>query len=409
MRVLTHPLRYPLLRTPFALIALAATATACGRNETAQARGGEPAAKAVHAEAAREESVRRVVEVVGTLAAEDEVTVSSQAEGVVRRVLADLGDAVRRDQPLVELDHEKPQYNLDQQRAALARALTKYGASDLGQLPPIEETPDVRKAAAELAQAKQAYDRSVELQKRQLIPQQAMDDARAALQGKQALYESALQNARNLRADIDVANAAVKLADRQLRDAFVRAPFDGHVQKRMVSVGELVKTEMPVMTVVRINPLKILAQIPERMAPWIKVGQPIVLRVDAYPDRTFDGTVTRISPAVSTETRTVAFEASAPNGGGVLKPGTFARVSLETALVENVLTIPYTAMQYRYGVNRAFVIKGDTLSAQELKLGDRRGDRMEIAGGLKAGDLVATTDVDNLSDGQKVTVGTPKD
>jgi RND family efflux transporter MFP subunit len=113
----------------------------------------------------------------------------------------------------------------------------------------------------------------------------------------------------------------VKLADRQLRDAFVRAPFDGHVQKRMVSVGELVKTEMPVMTVVRINPLKVLAQIPERMAPWIKVGQPIVLRVDAYPDRTFDGTVTRISPAVSTETRTVRLRSARPERGGVLKPG----------------------------------------------------------------------------------------
>jgi RND family efflux transporter MFP subunit len=162
------------------------------------------------------------------------------------------------------------------------------------------------------------------------------------------------------------------------------------------------------MTVVRINPLKVLAQIPERMAPWIKIGQPVVLRVDAYPDRTFDGTVTRISPAVSTETRTFAFEASAPNSGGVLKPGTFARVSLETALVENVLTIPYAAMQYRYGVNRAFVVKGGSLSAQELKLGDRRGDRMEIAAGVKAGDLVATTDVDNLSDGQKVTVGAPR-
>jgi RND family efflux transporter MFP subunit len=384
------------------LFAGAVAAGACGKTETAQARGAEPKPKTVQTEAVRAESVRRVVEVVGTLAAEDEVTISSQAEGIVRRVLADLGDAVKADQPLIELDHEKLQYSLEQQRATLSRALTKYGASDLNRLPAIEDTPDARRAAAELAQARQAYDRAAELQKRQLIAQQAMDDAQATLRAKEALYESALQNARNLRADIDVANAAVKLADRQLRDTFIRAPFDGSVQKRMVSVGELVKVDTPIMTIVRINPLKVLAQIPERMAPWIKVGQPIALRVDAYPDRTFDGTVTRISPAVSTETRTFAFEASAPNSGGVLKPGTFARVSLETALVENVLTIPYAAMQYRYGVNRAFVVKGDTLSAQELKLGDRHGDRMEINGGLKAGDLIAVTDVDNLADGQKV-------
>jgi membrane fusion protein (multidrug efflux system) len=224
------------------------------------------------------------------------------------------------------------------------------------------------------------------------------------LQAKQASYDAALQNARNLRADIDVAEATMRLADRHLRDTFIRAPFDGSIQKRMVSVGELVKEQMPVMTVVRVDPLKVLAEIPERMAPWIRVGQPIALRVDAFPDRTFDGTVTRISPAVNTQTRTFSFEASAPNSGRVLKPGTFARVRLETALVEKVLTIPYDAMQYRYGVNRAFVVKGDTLSAQELKLGDRHDDRMEVAAGLNPGDLVATTDVDNLSDGQKVSV-----
>src|SRR5262249_46948228 len=244
-----------------------------------------------------------------------------------------------------------------------------------------------------------------ELHKRALIPLQSLDDAKSALQSKQASYDAALQNAKNLRADIDVANATMKLADRQLRDTFIRAPFDGTVQKRMVSVGELVKTPMPVMTVVRVDPLKVRAEIPERMTPWIKIGQPVTLRVDAFPDRTFDGTIARISPAINAQTRTFSFEAAAPNSGRILKPGTFARVRVETALVEKVLTIPYHAMQYRYGVNRAFVLKGDKVAAQELKLGDRHNDRMEIVDGLKAGELIALTDVDNLADGQKVSMG----
>ncbi len=259
--------------------------SACAESGTAAPRGKEAAAKSVKTEAVREEAVHRTVEVVGTLAAEDNVTLSSQAEGVVRRVLADLGDAVKADQPLVELDHEKPQYNLDQQKASLARSLTKYGGTDINHLPPAEETPDVRKAAAELAQAKQANERAEELHKRTLIPQQSLDDAKAAYQSKLASYDSALQTAKNLRADIDVADAALKLADRQLRDAFIRAPFDGFVQKRMVSIGELVKSDMPVMTVVRVDPLKVLAEIPERMAPWIKVGQAVTLKVDAFPDQ----------------------------------------------------------------------------------------------------------------------------
>jgi membrane fusion protein, multidrug efflux system len=87
-----------------------------------------------------------------------------------------------------------------------------------------------------------------------------------------------------------------------------------------------------------------------------------------------------------------------------LKPGTFARVRLETSLVEQVKTIPYAAMQYRYGVYRAFAVDGDKLEAHELKTGDRVGDRMEILDGLNTGDRVALTDVDTLTDGMKVAV-----
>jgi RND family efflux transporter MFP subunit len=342
--------------------------------------------------------------VVGTLAAEDQVTVSSEVDGVVRRVLADLGDRVSSGQTLVEIDREKLQYSLDQQRAAHARALTKYGATEARNLPRVEETPDVRRAAAELAQAKQSLDRASELHRRQLIPQQTLEDADTTLRLKTAAYDAALQEAKNLRADIDASAAGMKLADRQLRDASIRAPFDGYIQQRMISIGELVKAQTPVMTVVRVNPLKLRSEIPERMAPWVKVGQPLTLRVDAFPDTSFTATVSRISPAVTTQTRTFAFEALAPNPDAQLKPGTFARVRLDTSLVEQVLTIPYAAMQYRYGVYRAFAVDGDRLEAHELKTGDRVGDRMEILDGLKNSDRVALTDVDTLTDGMKIAV-----
>jgi len=379
-------------------------ATGCADPSAERDGGPAPAAKRVKTEAVRQESVRRTLEVVGTLAAEDQVTVSSEVDGVVRRVLADLGDRVTAGQMLVELDREKLQYGLDEQNAAHARALTKYGASDANHLPPVEETPDVRRAAAELAQARQALERASELHKRQLIPQQALDDADTALRLKTAAYDAALQEAKNLRADIDASAAAVKLAERHLRDAFIRAPFDGYIQQRMVSIGELVKAQMPVMTVVRVDPLKLRAAIPERMAPWVKVGQPLTLSVDAFPDTRFTATVSRISPAVTTETRTFAFEALAPNPDARLKPGTFARVRLDTDLVEQVKTIPYAAMQYRYGVYRAFAVEGDRLTAHELKTGDRIGDRMEILEGLETGDRVALTDVDTLTDGMTIAV-----
>src|SRR5215510_10898937 len=384
-------------------LALGAAVTAgCADSSAEQARGPKQPAKQVKTEPVRQESVRRTLEVVGTLAAEDQVTVSSEVDGVVRRVLADLGDRVASGQALVEIDREKLQYNLDQQRAAHARALTKYGAADVDHLPQIEDTPDVRRAAAELAQARQSLDRASELHKRQLISQQTLDDAETTVRLKRAAYDSALQEAKNLRADIDASAAAMKLADRQLRDTSIRAPFDGYVQQRMVSLGELVKAQMPVMAVVRVDPLKLRSEIPERMAPWVKVGQPLTLSVDAFPAKEFTATVSRISPAVTTQTRTFAFEALAPNPEALLKPGTFARVRLETSLVEQVKTIPYAAMQYRYGVYRAFAVEGDRLAARELKTGDRVGDRMEIIEGVSSGDRVALTDVDTLTDGMKI-------
>jgi RND family efflux transporter MFP subunit len=387
-----------------AVLCTAAVAYGCAGSSAERGDGPEEAAKAVKTDAVREESVRRTLEVVGTLAAEDQVTVSSEVEGVVRRVLADLGDRVTSGQPLVELDREKLQYNLDQQRAAHARALTRYGAPNADDLPQVEDTPDVRRAAAELEQARQAFDRAAALNKRQLIAQQALDDADTAVRLKRAAYDTALQEVKNLRTDIDASAAAMKLAERALRDTSIRAPFDGYVQQRMVSLGELVKAQMPVMSVVRVDPLKLRSEIPERMAPWVKVGQPLTLRVDAYPDRSFSATVSRISPAVTTETRTFAFEALAPNSEALLKPGTFARVRLETSLVEQVKTIPYAAMQYRYGVYRAFAAEGDRLEARELKTGDRVGDRMEILDGLDTADRVAVTDVDTLTDGMKIAV-----
>jgi len=361
-------------------------------------------AKPVTVEVVRQENVKRAVELVGTLAAVDQVTISSEADGKVSRIFADLGDRVTAGQTLIQIDREKQQYSLEQQKATLARALAQYGAADPQHLPDVEKTPDVQKANADLVQAKQAFDRTSELFKRSLVPKQMLDDAATALQSKQASYDLSLQSAKNLRASIQGSEASMKLADRQLRDTEIRSPFDGYVEKRLVNLGELVKTQMPVMAIVRVDPLKVIAEIPEKMAPWIHDGQPVQLLVDAYPDQTFIGKVSRISPAVNTATRAFPFEALVPNKDARLKPGTFARVHIESNKVDNVLTLPYSTMQYRYGVNRVFVIEGGKLAVRELKVGDRLGDRIEIISGVKAGEPVAATDVDKLVDGTKVAI-----
>jgi multidrug efflux pump subunit AcrA (membrane-fusion protein) len=114
--------------------------------------------------------------------------------------------------------------------------------------------------------------------------------------------------------------------------------------------------------------------------------------------------VTRISPAVNTGTRAFPFEAVVPNSDGILKPGTFARVHVESGKVDEVLTLPFAALQYRYGVNRAFVVSGDRLEMRELQVGERLGDRIEVTSGVKPGERVVVSDVETLNGSELVAV-----
>ena len=394
------------MRVPWLLrvsvLAAAALAAGCDRTTSAAVPTDAPPQAVVVVNAETHE-LRRSIDVVGTLAADEEVTVSSEVEGRVLRIAADLGDRVTAGQPLVVLDPEKLQYRLDQQRAALGRAMARYGVADLSvALPAIEGTPDVQRAAAELELAGQAFRRATELHRQSLLPQQQMDDADAMLKAQKAAYESALQGSRNLRADIDAERANLKLAEAALRDATIRAPFDAFVQRRLVSPGEFVKTQTAVMSLVKVDPLKLRAEVPEKMAPWVKVGQSLTLAVEAMPGADITGQIARLSPAVNPQTRSFPLEGRVPNPDGRLKPGGFARVHIVTDLVEHVLTVPAVALQYRYGVNRVFVVKGDRLHATEIKIGDRVGERVEVIGGVTAGQPIAAADVDKLTDGARV-------
>jgi RND family efflux transporter MFP subunit len=387
--------------------ALALTGPGC-RQGNANAAPSEAAPSRVTVVQVKEEQVRRAVDVVGTLAAFEQVSVSSEVEGKVVRILADLGDQVSEGQPLVELDREKLQYRLDQQKATLERALALYGVTNPNaDLPAIESTPDVQKAAAELALAEQNAKRARELHTRSLVPQQQLDDAEMALKTKRAAYESSLQSARNLRADIAAARASQQLAEREVRDGVIRAPFDAYVERRLVSPGEFVRNQTPVMALVKIDPLKLTAEVPERLAPWLKIGQRLSLVVEAFPDQPREGTVARISPAANPQTRAFPLEGRVPNADRKLKPGTFARVHIETDRVEHILTVPANALQYRYGVNRVFVVAGDRLRSKEIRIGDRLGERVEVVDGVAAGEPIVAADVDKLADGVRVTVAAP--
>ncbi len=377
-------------------------AASCSRDRGIQAAEGQKA-RGVKVEAAQVRDVRRQVDVVGTLAAREEVVISAEVAGRVSRLVHDLGDRVAAGEPLLELDPEKLQYRADGQRATLEQARARYGASEGGELPALDKVPTVVSTRAQLADAQQQLDRAKNLSSRNLLSRSDLETAQTRFDTAKAAHDQALASARQLRADIEAQSSSLRLAQRELRDAVIRAPFDGYVAERLVSPGQFVQPQAPVMRIVRLQPLKLTAEVPEKLAPWIETGREMAVKVDAFPQQVFTGKVVRISPGVNLKSRAFAIEGEVPNPDGKLKPGTFARVQITTDRVERAVTIPVAAVQSRYGTNRVFVIKDGQLAGREVVLGDRLGDRVEVSQGLEAGTSIVASDVEQLADGMKVT------
>jgi RND family efflux transporter MFP subunit len=314
----------------------------------------------------------------------------------------DLGDRVTAGDELVQLDQEKAQYSVEAGRAALAQSRAKYGATESGDLPALDRVPEVVSAAAELADAKQRLDRAKSLAARSILSKSDLDDAQTKYDTAAAAHDQALASARELRADIEAKSSALRLAERDLRDAIIRAPFDGFVAERIVSLGQYVQPQAPVMRLVQLHPLKVTAEVPEKFAPWMQTGRELTVRVDAFPSEAFKGQIVRISPSVNLKSRAFAIEGEVPNQDARLKPGTFARLDISTDHVDRAITIPAAAVQSRYGTNRVFIVTNGTLQGREVVLGDRLGDRVEVSSGLDAGATVVAADVEQLADGMKV-------
>ena len=374
----------------------------CARDRGIAAAEGQKA-RPVAIEPAQIRDVRRQVDVVGTLAAREEAVISAEVAGRVSRLLHDLGDRVGAGTALLELDPEKLHYRAEGQRAALEQARARYGAADDGSLPPLDRVPAVVSTRAQLADAQQQLERAKNLASRNLLSRSDLETAQTRFDTARAAHDQALSSARQLRADIEAQSSSLRLAQRELRDAIIRAPFDGYVAERLVSPGQFVQPQAPVMRIVRLQPLKLTAEVPERFAPWIETGREMVVRVDAFPQETFAGRIVRIAPAVNLKSRAFAVEGEIPNTDGRLKPGTFARVQITTDRVERAVTIPVAAVQSRYGTNRVFTVENGQLVGREVVLGDRLGDRVEVSNGLSAGTKIVAGEVEQLADGVKVT------
>ena len=350
--------------------------------------------------------VQRTVEAVGTLFPFQEVTVSSEIEGRAVAVPVDLGDRVTQGQVLVRVADEEQRYLLAQNEAQLREALDRLGLKNAGdKLGDIKQTPEVRRAQADLFDAEQRYRRLKDLVAQGIGSRQDLDQAQAQYMARQAEVETTINTTLNLIQEIERSKAALDLQHKKLRDTTIRAPLTGEVKERLVNVGTYLLPNTPVFNLVKTDPLRLRIEVPERMAPWVKVGQTANVSMEAFPGREFQGKVWRISPTVEQLKRTFIVEALMDNRGGDMKAGSYAKATIRTDKLDRVNTVPSNAVNYVFGANKIYIVKESGLvDAREVKLGDRFGDDLEIAEGVNAGERVATSELPQLDTGIRVQV-----
>ena len=395
----------------WSLLILAALAGACSREDkVAAVPKGSATRPAVRITAAMVDAreVERTVELVGTLRPEEELTISNENPGTVERILVDLGDRVTQGQLLIQLDPRDPQYALDQARANLAAARK---ALDRARANLAANQANVQRARAVLENAQVNRRRFEELFAEGAVSASQRDAAatdadvaRASLGTAEGQLESDRESVGMAEAAIAQMEAALQTAQKRQKDAEVRAPMAGEVQKRLVSTGETFKEKTPLLILVRTETLKLGGEIPERFAREVRNGQTVRVTTDATAGRQFPGRVVRIAPMVNLETRSFAIEALIPNPDGPLKAGAFAKAEVLVRKDSGVPFIPEEAVVNFAGITKVFVVVNGTVAERSVRLGARQDGMVEVLEGVKLGEQVAASNLGQLSQGQAVTV-----
>lgn len=350
--------------------------------------------------------IQRSVDGVGTLFPYDEAIISAEVDGPLQQVTADLGDSVAQGQVLARISDEEQRYLVAQQEAQLRQSLERLGLRDeKDRLQDIREAPDVRRARADLFDAETRYKRVRELVDQGIGPKSDLDQAQARFQSAQASYDQTLNQTRNLLQEIERFKASLDLQRKKLRDTIIRAPFAAYVKERQAVAGAYVRANSPLFTLVKVDPIRLRIEVPERMSPWVKVGQTVDVTLEAFADRTFAGKVWRISPTVDQTKRTFIVEALIQNPGNLLKPGSYARAHLATDKSETIQVVPNRAVLYVLGTNKSYVVKPDnTIDMREVKIGERFPNEYEIVSGLNVGETVAISNLARLDSGAKIRI-----
>ena len=171
----------------------------------------------------------------------------------------------------------------------------------------------------------------------------------------------------------------------------------------MISVGEFVSPQTPLVTLVRTDPLRIELVVPQQHLRAVQRDQTVRIHIDSFDDEIV-GTIRYVSASVRRESRGLTVEAVIPNPGGELRPGLFATARIETGTTEEVAVVPPGAVLTSAGVNRVFVVRGGTVEERVISIAERSATGVVVADGVSPGEVVAIDQLDRLADGAPVTV-----
>lgn len=359
------------------ILALLMATTACSRTGEGDATqaGGKPAV-AVEVSPALTADLRQTIEVVGTLAPKFAADIKSEFTAVVEEVYVTEWVHVAKGQPLAKLDTREGELVVEAAKASLMQA----------------EVGETR--------ANRELERTEKLKEFGLATQQNLDDARTAKDAAAALTAAA--------------RAAFRAAETRLSKAVIRAPMDGVVAFRGVSVGDRVENmggNSSMFRIVDNRLLDLTVTVPSTKSAALRVGLPVEFTIAALPGRTFRGTLKFINPTVSESDRSVRVVAEVPNEDGALRGGMFVKGQIRSGERAGVLQIPRTALlswDLERNAGEIFVVNGDVAERRAVRTGEVTGESVEVVQGVTAGEKVVTRGGFNLRPGDRVEIAKPQ-
>jgi len=368
-----------------------------------QGRAGDKPARQVKTATVAETPFGETVTANGTLAAFDQTTVSVKVPGRVRAISVDLGSVVSQGQVIAQVDPEDYRLRVQQAEASLAQARARLGLAPEGtddRIDP-EQTATVRQARAVLDEARYNRDRAARLVEQGVIAKAEFDAATATFKVAEGRYQDAYEEIRNRQGILAQRRSEVALARQQLKDTAVIAPLNGIVQEKRTSIGEYLAAGAPVVNIVRMDPLRLRAEIPERESHTVHSGQDVRVTVEGDTN-IYVGKIMRLSPVIAEQNRMLVVEADVRNNGK-LRPGSFAHAEIVTNDAKMAVTVPNNAIVTFAGIEKVIVVQNGKALEKPITTGRRNTDFTEVVAGINVGEKVIV-DPGNLQSGQAVEV-----